>query len=85
MPKTGKKELIVEGIAVRGEVEIQLEATLYSRIQEIPTHLVATEEEGKHQGDTGDPMEQMEEHHRDKDSQVGAKEDQTNILTAKWH
>ena len=85
MPKTGKKELIVEGIAVREEVEIQLEATLYSRIQEIPTHLVATEEEGKHQGDTGDPMEPMEEHHRDKDSQVGAREDQINTLTAKWH
>ena len=85
MPKTGKKELIVEGIAVRGEVEIQLEATLYSRIQEIPTHLAATEEEGKHQGDTGDPMEPMEEHHRDKDSQVGAREDQINTLTAKWH
>ena len=85
MPKTGKKELIVEGIAVRGEVEIQLEATLYSRIQEIPIHLVATEEEGKRQGDTGDPMEPMEEHHRDKDSQVGAREDQINTLTAKWH
>ena len=85
MPKTGKKELIVEGIAVREEVEIQLEATLYSRIQGIPTHLAATEEEGKHQGDTGDPMEPMEEHHRDKDSQVGAKEGQINILTAKWH
>ena len=85
MPKTGKKELIVEGIAVRGEVEIQLEATLYSRIQEIPTYLVATEEEGKHQGDTGNPMEQMEEHHKGKGSQAGAKGDQTNTLTAKWH
>ena len=83
MPKTGKKELIIEGIAVREEVEMQLEATLYSRIQEIPTHLEATEDEGKHQGDTGDPMEPMEEHHRDKDTQEEAREDQTNTLTVK--
>ena len=85
MPKTGKKELIIEGIVVREEAEMQREATLYSRIREIPMLLVATEEEGKCKGDTGDPMEPMEEHHRDKDSQVGAREDQINTLTAKWH
>ena len=83
MPKTGKKELIIEGIAVREEVEIQLEATLYSRIQEIPMPLLGIEVEGKHQADTVDPMEPMEEHHRDKDSQEEAREDQTNTLTAK--
>ena len=82
MPKTGKKELIVEGI-VREEVEIQLEATLYSRIQEIPMPSLGIEVEGKHQADTVDPMEPMEEHHRDKDSQEEAREDQTNTLTAK--
>ena len=85
MPKTGKKELIIEDIVVREEAETQLEATLYNRIQEIQMLLVATEVEGKLQVDTGDLMEPMEEHHRDKDSQVGAKEGQINILTAKWH
>ena len=64
---------------------MQLEATLYNRIREIQMPLVATEEEGKLQVDTGDPMEPMEEHHRDKDSQEGAREDQINTLTAKWH
>ena len=83
MPKTGKKELIAEGIAVRGEVEIQLGATSYSRILEISTHLEVTAEEGKHQGDTGDPMEQMEEHHKDKGSQEQVKGGQTSTLIAK--
>ena len=68
---------------VREEAETQLEATLYSRIQEIQMLLVATEVEGKLQVDTEDLMEPMEEHHRDKDSQEEAREDQTNTLTAK--
>ena len=83
MQRIGKKELIIEDIVVREEAETQLEATLYNRIQEIQMLLVAIEVEGKLQVDTGDLMEPMEEHHRDKDSQEEAREDQTNTLTAK--
>ena len=85
MQRTGKKELIIEDIVVREEVEIQLEITLYSKIQEISIPSWGIEVEGKRQADTVDPMEPMEEHHRDKDSQEGAREDQINTLTAKWH
>ena len=83
MQRTGKKELIIEDIVVREEAETQLEATLYSRIQEIPMPSWGIEVEGKHQADTVDPMEPMEEHHRDKDSQEEAREDQTSTRTAK--
>ena len=82
MQKTGKKELIIEDIVVREEAETQLEATLYNRIQEIQMPLVAIEVEGKLQVDTGDLMEPMEEHHRDRDSQEETTEDQTSTQTA---
>ena len=83
MPKTGKKELATEGTITKKEVETQLGATSFNKPPEPTTNLVVTEEEGKHQEDTINPMEPMEEHHRDKDSQEEAREDQTNTLTAK--
>ena len=70
-------------VVVREEVEIQLEITLHSKIQEISIPLWEIEVEGKRQADTVDPMEPMEEHHRDKDSQEEAREDQTSTRTAK--
>ena len=70
-------------VIIREEVETHLEVTLYNKIQEIPIPLWEIEVEGKRQADTVDPMEPMEEHHRDKDSQEEAREDQTNTLTAK--
>ena len=83
MQRTGKKEPIIEDIVVKEEVEIQLEITLYSKIQEIPIPLWEIEVEGKRQADTVDLMETMEEHHRGKDSQEGTMEDQTSTRTAK--
>ena len=82
MQRTGKKELIIEDIVVREEVEIQLEITLYSKTQEVPIPSWEIEVEGKHQADTVDPMEPMEEHHRDRDSQEETTEDQTSTQTA---
>ena len=82
MQRTGKKELIIEDIVVREEVETQREVILYSKTQEIPMLLWETEAEGKSQVDTVDPMEPTEEHHGDRDFQEEVREDQISTQTA---
>ena len=85
MPRTEKKGRVAGVIATTKEVVQQREATLCSKIREASADLEETEVATRTQEGTENPMEQMEEHHKDKDSQAGAKGDQTNILTAKWH
>ena len=83
MPKTGKKELATEGTIAKKEVETQLGATSCNKPPEPTTNLVVTEEEGKHQEDTVNHMEPMEERHKDKGSQEQVKGGQTSTLIAK--
>ena len=83
MPKIGKKEQATEDTTTKKEVEAQLEVTLFNKPLEATISLVVTEEEGKHQEDTVNPMEPMEERHKDQGSQEQVKGGQTNTLIAK--
>ena len=83
MLKTGKKEQAVEDTTTKKEVETQLGVTLFNKPPEPTISLVVTEEEDKHQEDTVNPMEPMEERHKDKDSTGQAKEGQTSIPIVK--
>ena len=64
-------------------METQLGVTLFNKPPEPTISLVVTEEEDKHQEDTVNPMEPMEEHHKDKGSQEQVKGGQTSTLIAK--
>ena len=81
--KTEKKEQAAEGIATRKQAETQLGVTSFNKTPERTTSLVGTEEEGKRQEDTVNPMGPMEEHHKDKDPPGQAKEGQTGIPIVK--
>ena len=56
---------------------------MFNKTPEHTINLVATEEEGKRQEDTVNPMGPMEEHHKDKGSLEQVKGGQTSILIAK--
>ena len=56
---------------------------MFNKPPEPTISLVVTEEEDKHQEDTVNPMEPMEEHHKDKGSQEQVKGGQTSTLIAK--
>ena len=83
MPKTGKKEQAAEDTTTKKEVEAQLGVILFNKPLEATISLVVTEEEDKHQEDTVNPMEPMEERHKDQGSQEQVKGGQTNTLIAK--
>ena len=83
MLKTEKKEQAAEDITTKKQVETQLGVTLFNKTPERTTSLVGTEEEGKQQEDTVNPMGPMEEHHKDKGSLEQVKGGQTSILIAK--
>ena len=83
MLKIEKKEQAVEHMGTTKQEETQLGVTSFNKIPRCTTSSVGTEEEGKRQEDTVNPMGPMEEHHKGKGSLEQVKGGQTSILIAK--